>query len=200
MRFEHIALIAGAAIGIGATLVGFTVVAPRLTADRGNETGVAAIGGPFTLTGEDGRKVTQADLLGKPTAMFFGFTSCPEVCPTTLHELSGLIRKLGPAADRLNFVFVSVDWERDGPAELASYISAFDERIQGLSGTQAEIEAVARAYKVYYARIPVEGGYTIDHTASVFLMDRDGKFAGTLSYGEAPDTMLAKLQRLAQDA
>lgn len=202
MRRGPLELAGGMAAVIGATLVGFTLLAdPWPASDVGRTMGATAIGGPFMLTGEDGRQVTQADLLGRPTVLFFGFTSCPEVCPTTLYELSGLIGKLGPEADSLNFVFVSVDWERDGPAELANYTSAFDDRILGLSGTEAQIDAVTKAYKVYYARIPTEGGgYTIDHTASVFLMDRDGRFVGTLSYGEPPDTKLAKLQRLAQNA
>lgn len=101
----------------------------------------------------------------------------------------------------MNFAFVSVDWERDGPKELASYTSAFDSHIQGLSGTEAEIEAVTKAYRVYYKRVPVEGGdYTIDHTASVYLMDKDGRFVGTLAYGEARDTMLEKLKRLVAGA
>jgi protein SCO1/2 len=198
MRPRHIGLLAGGAFAIVLTLVGFTaLVNSRQTPASQIVTGVASIGGPFTLTRSDGRTVTERDFLDKPTAIFFGFTFCPEVCPTTLYELSGLIRDLGPEADRMNFAFVSVDWERDGPKELASYTSAFDSRIQGLSGTEAEIEAVTRAYRVYYKRVPVEGGdYTIDHTASVYLMDKGGQFVGTLAYGEARDTMMEKLKRL----
>jgi protein SCO1/2 len=165
MRPRHIGLLAGGAFAIVLTLVGFTaLVNSRQTPASQIVTGVASIGGPFTLTRSDGRTVTERDFLDKPTAIFFGFTFCPEVCPTTLYELSGLIRDLGPEADRMNFAFVSVDWERDGPEELASYTSAFDSRIQGLSGTEAEIEAVTRAYRVYYKRVPVEGGETTPST------------------------------------
>ncbi len=190
--------------GIFAVVLAIVAVA---TIDRaplggpGQGSGTAAIGGPFTLTDENGAKVTEADFLGKPTAIFFGFTFCPDVCPTTLFELSGLIDKLGPEADKLNYAFVSVDWERDGPEELASYISSFDDRIRGLSGTEDEIETVTKAYRVYYKKVPTDDGeYTIDHTASVYLMDKDGRFVGTLAYGEAQDSMLEKLKRLIQGA
>ncbi|MCX5567897.1 SCO family protein [Kaistia nematophila] len=203
MRPRHIGLLVGGAFAIVLTLVGFTaLVKSRQSTPAGQVvTGVASIGGPFTLTRSDGKAVTERDFLGKPTAIFFGFTFCPEVCPTTLYELSGLIKELGPEAEKMNFVFVSVDWGRDGPKEMASYLSAFDGRIQGLSGTEAEIETVTKAYRVYYKRVPVEGGdYTIDHTASVYLMDGKGQFIGTLAYGEARDTMLEKLKRLVAGA
>jgi protein SCO1/2 len=203
MRPRHIGLLAGGAAAIVLTLVGFTALVNSRQASPAGQivTGVASIGGPFALTRGDGKAVTEKDFLGKPTAIFFGFTFCPEVCPTTLYELSGRIKELGPAADKMNFAFVSVDWERDGPKELASYTSAFDSHIQGLSGTEAEIETVTKAYRVYYKRVPVDGGdYTIDHTASVYLMDKDGQFVGTLAYGEARDTMLEKLKRLVAGA
>ncbi|WP_018183152.1 SCO family protein [Kaistia granuli] len=207
MRPRHIGLIAGGVFAIVLTLVGFTALVNSRQAATGlsgagqSGTGVASIGGPFELTRGDGKQVTEADFLGKPTAIFFGFTFCPEVCPTTLYELSGLIKELGPKAEKMNFAFVSVDWGRDGPKELASYTSAFDSHIQGLSGNEAEINAVTKAYRVYYKRVPVEGGnYTIDHTASVYLMDKDGQFVGTLAYGEARDTMLEKLKRLVAGA
>ncbi|MCX5581648.1 SCO family protein [Kaistia terrae] len=203
MRPRQIGLLAGGLFAVAITLVGFTALvnsrqaAPGRSGTAQSGTGGASIGGPFTLTRGDGKQVTQTDFLGKPTAIFFGFTFCPEVCPTTLYELSGLIKELGPEAEKVNFAFVSVDWGRDGPKELASYTSAFDSHIQGLSGTEAEIETVTRAYRVYYKRIPVDGGdYTIDHTASVYLMDKDGNFVGTLAYGEARNTMLEKLKRL----
>jgi len=198
MRPRTIGLLAGGILAIAVSFAGFTALVNTRQAPTGqNGTRVAAIGGPFQLTRSDGRRVTEADFRGKPTAIFFGFTFCPEVCPTTLYELSGLIKDLGPDADKMNFAFVSVDWGRDGPKELASYTSAFDSRIQGLSGTEAEIETVTKAYRVYYKRVPVEGGdYTIDHTASVYLMDKDGQFVGTLAYGEARSTMLEKLKRL----
>lgn len=155
------------------------------------------IGGPYVLTDENGNRFTDADALGKPTVIFFGFTFCPDVCPTTLYELSVLLGQLGPDADRLNVLFVSVDWERDGPEEVAAYTSVFDPRIVGLAGTGEEIAAATSGYRVHYEKIPLEnGGYTIDHTASVYLMDRNGRFVGTLAYGEDMAVRLQKLQML----
>ncbi|MFC3228200.1 SCO family protein [Marinibaculum pumilum] len=200
MPSRRTALLAAAILAIAAALGAYVLIATGSgrNSPAASATGIAAIGGPFTLTGTDGRTVTEADLRGKPTVIFFGFTFCPDVCPTTLAELSGLIEALGDTADRLNFVFVSVDWERDRPATMASYLSAFDPRIRGLTGTQTEIAQVAKAYRVFYERVPTDnGGYTIDHTASVFLMDAEGRFTGTLAYGEDPAVMLQKLRRLA---
>lgn len=160
--------------------------------------GIAEVGGPFQLLDTMGKPVTEQDLLGKPTVLFFGFTFCPEVCPTTLHELSGLMKELGPDADALNVVFVSVDPERDTPDQLREYLSLFDPRIRGFTGTEDQVERIAKAYRVYYQRVPLEGGgYTMDHTASVYLMNPEGRFTGTIAYGEAHDTALAKLTRLA---
>ncbi|MIL09465.1 SCO family protein, partial [Salmonella enterica subsp. enterica] len=159
--------------------------------------GVATVGGPFTLTGVDGQAVTEKDLLGKPSAIFFGFTYCPEVCPTTLSELSALADQLGSDADELNLVFISVDAERDGPEEMKQYLTAFDSRIIGLTGTPEQIDAAAKAFKIYYTKVPLDDGdYTMDHTASVILMDAYGKFFGTMAYEEAMSVMLAKLKRL----
>ncbi|WP_224405437.1 SCO family protein [Afifella sp. IM 167] len=199
LRVIGIAAALGVAIG-AAGAVGFALLQPGAPEGLRQQMGIADIGGPFTLTDEDGKTVTEADLLGKPTVVYFGFTYCPDVCPTTLYELTGLIERLGTEADKLNFVFVSVDWERDKPADLKRYTSAFDARIRGLSGTEEQIEQVAKAYKIYYRRVPTDDGYTIDHTASVFLMDKDGKFVGTLAYGEDADTMLKKLENLADKA
>lgn len=143
------------------------------------------------------RTVTEKDLLGKPSVIFFGFTYCPDVCPTTLFELTALAEQLGPDADRINLVFISVDAERDGPTEMKQYLEAFDDRIIGLTGTDEQIDAAAKAYKIYYSKVPLErGDYTMDHTASVILMDADGRFFGTIDYEEDSAMQLAKLKRL----
>jgi protein SCO1/2 len=158
------------------------------------------IGGPFALTDHRGRAVTEADFRGKPVAVFFGFTYCPDVCPTTLGEMTGLIEALGPAADRLHWLFVSVDAERDTPGAMAAYLEAFDPRILGLSGTEAQVADAARAFRVYYRRVPLEGGgYTMDHSASVFLLDAAGRFAGTVDYKESEAVALEKLRLLVGD-
>ena len=156
-----------------------------------------SLGAPFRLTSDEGRSISDTDLRGKPTALFFGFTFCPEVCPTTLAELAGLMGELGPDAERLNVVFVSVDPERDTPEVLHTYVSAFDERIRGITGEPDSVRAMAKSYGIYFKRVPTEdGGYTMDHTASVLLLDAAGGFVGTIAYEEGHDTALAKLRRL----
>ncbi len=140
----------------------------------------SAIGGPFQLVYQDGRKVTQDDFKGQPALVFFGYTHCPDVCPTTLFELSEILRKLGPAA-KVRGVFVTVDPERDTPELMKTYLSSFDPRIGGLSGDRASIDAMLKTYRVYSKKIPGEGeGYTMDHSAIVYLMDRQMRFVNAL--------------------
>ena len=168
---------------------------------RGEAPGTAgdatAIGGPFTLVDTDGQPVTEKTLAGRPYAMFFGFTHCPDVCPTTLSEISVLLDDLGEESGKLDVYFVSVDPERDDPETLRSYLSSFSGRIEGLTGTDAEVGAMADAYRVYRRKVPTEDGdYTMDHSAGVYLFGADGSFRGTISYGEGHDDALAKLKRL----
>lgn len=156
-----------------------------------------AIGGPFRLTDHRGRTVTEQDFRGRPLAIFFGFTSCPDVCPTTLNEMTGFIEAMGADADRLHWLFVSVDSERDTPQSMANYLEAFDRRITGLSGTEPQIAEAARSFRVYYQRVPLEGGsYTMDHSASIFLLDAEGRFAGTIDYKESEQVAMEKLRLL----
>ncbi len=159
----------------------------------------SAYGGPFAMTDTNGRAVSQADLLGRPTVLYFGYTYCPEVCPTTLLMLTTAMKQMGPDADALDVVFVSVDPGRDTPEEMKLYLSSFDPRIRGFTGTEAEVATIAKDYHVYYKREPGEGGnaYTMDHSATVFLLDRASRLAGTIDYGEAPQNALAKLTALA---
>jgi protein SCO1 len=156
----------------------------------------AAIGGPFELTTHDGKRLSSTELKGTPFALFFGFTHCPDVCPTTMLELSNAIKALGPDADRMRFFFVSVDTERDTPEQLKVYLSNFDARITGLVGTPAEIAAVAKAYRAIYEKVPTKDGFTYNHTALVYLMGPDGRLAGTINYQESVDAQLKKLRRL----
>jgi len=138
---------------------------------------IAAIGGPFTLTDQNGRTVTDQDFKGRPFLVFFGFTHCPDVCPTTLFEVSEILRTLGPDADRVRAVFITVDPERDTPEVMKDYLSSFDSRLSGLTGDPAAVAAVAKAYRVYFKKVPLDqGGYTMDHTAIVYLMDKNGRF------------------------
>jgi protein SCO1 len=164
--------------------------APRTSTD-------VPLGGPFTLVDTEGNAVTERVLAGRAHAIFFGFTTCPDVCPTTLAEMSVMLSELGPDAENLDVYFITVDPARDDPARLKSYLSAFGDRIAGLTGSEEQVAAVTSAYKVYHQKVPTEGGdYTMDHTASVFLFDDAGQFRGTISYGEQHDDALAKLKRL----
>ena len=159
---------------------------------------VASIGGPFTLTdAAAGKTVTEADFKGTPNAFFFGFTFCPDVCPTTLAEAQGWIEELGADADKIDFAFISVDPERDTPEVMRDYVAAFDQRIRPLTGTRAQVDEIVKAYRVYAKRVDLDDGdYTMDHSASVFLMDADNRFVGTIAYGEAHGNAMAKLRRL----
>lgn len=158
---------------------------------------VAEIGGSFRLTSHKAATVTDRDFKGKPFAVFFGFTHCPEVCPTTLFELSELLKELGPEANKITPVFITVDPERDTKEVLSEYLQAFDPRIIGLTGTEAEVDAAARAYKAYRRKVPSgENNYTMDHTAIVYLMNREGRMANSLDGHKPRETRLRKLQRL----
>lgn len=159
-------------------------------------TGVPAVGGPFSLVNHRGERVTQDTFKGKPTVYFFGFTHCPEVCPTTLFEMTQHLKDLGPDADRLNVVFVTVDPERDTPELLKTYIESFDPRIVALTGTPEEVTAAAKAFRVAYRKVPTEGGnYTMEHSASVIVTDAQGGFVSLIDYHEDKATALAKLKR-----
>lgn len=152
----------------------------------------------FSLVDQRGRPVTEKDVLGKPALIFFGFTFCPEVCPTTLADISNWMNAIGPQADRLRVFFVTVDPERDTPDVMANYISPFDRRIVGLTGTPDQIAAIAQPLGVYYARVKTDdGNYTMDHTSSIFLIDGEGRFRGTIAYQENRETALAKINMLA---
>jgi protein SCO1 len=154
------------------------------------------IGGPFRLTTHEGKTFTDENLKGKPFAVFFGFTHCPEVCPTTLYDLTQDLQALGRDAEKLNVAFITVDPAQDTSELMKTYLSSFDPRIVGLTGTEEEIAAAAKAYKVYYRKVPTESGYTMDHTATIFLMDSKGDFFGTSNFQEAQDIRRGKLKQL----
>lgn len=154
-------------------------------------------GGPFTLQASDGAAVTDKTLAGKPFAIFFGFTRCPEVCPTTLARMASLREQLGADGMKFDIVFVSVDPEHDKPADIGSYVSLFKTPIRGLTGTAEQLAKIQKGYGVYVRKVPIEGGdYTIDHTAAIFLMDTRGKFVTTIDYHENDKVALEKLRRL----
>lgn len=157
----------------------------------------ASFGGPFTLTATDGKPFASSKLNGKPAAIFFGFTHCPDVCPTTLARLTKLRRQLGKGDDSYSIVFISVDPERDTPAELGSYLKLFDTPVVGLTGSQAQLDQVKKQYGIYSRKVAQPGGsYSVDHTATVILLDRNGQFVATLSPDEGDQVALEKLQRI----
>jgi protein SCO1 len=157
------------------------------------------IGGPFRLTSHEGKTFTDEDLKGKPFAVFFGFTHCPEVCPTTLYDLTQDLAALGKDADKMRVAFITVDPAQDTPELMKTYLGSFDPRIVGLTGTEEEIAAVAKAYKIYYRKVPTESGYTMDHTATILLMDSRGEFYGTSNFQESQEVRREKLRNLVRN-
>ncbi len=196
MRARHwIVMVTAGVAGFAVVALAIAlVVAPQQTE---RTTGIAAIGGPFTLVDDTGATVTEKTLAGKPYAIYFGYTYCPEVCPTTLFDLSRWIKELGPDADKLNYVFVTIDPERDTPKLMRAYLSSFDKRIRGFTGTPEQIATIAKEYRVYYRKIPTsDGSYLMDHSAMIYLMDARGKFDTIIAYQEKDTTALAKLRKL----
>ena len=156
----------------------------------------STVGGPFRLTDQDGKPISDDNFRGRPFLVFFGFTHCPDICPTTLFEVSEVMRKLGPDADKTAALFVTVDPERDTPGKLKDYLSSFDPHLVGLTGDPAAIAAVAKAYRVYSKKVPLDqGGYTMDHTAIVYLMDKSGRFVSPFSLKRTTDAAAADLRR-----
>jgi protein SCO1 len=185
-----------------ATIAGFTgmvlciaFLAP--STGPGKDTRTGAIGGPFALVDDTGAPVTESALAGKPYTIYFGYTYCPEVCPTTLLDLSRWIKELGIAADKLDYVFVTVDPERDTPQLMHAYLSSFDKRIRGFTGTPEQIAKIARQYRVYYKKIATkDGGHVMDHSSIIYLMGPDGKFVSMIAYQENNASAVVKLRNL----
>ncbi len=156
----------------------------------------SAFGGPFSMVDQNGRTVTDQSLRGKPYAIFFGYTRCPDVCPTALNRLAALRKRLGPDGGKFDILFVSVDRERDSAKDIGNYLTLFGTPMIGLSGTEAQLAQIVKVFHVYYEKVPVEGGdYSIDHSASVFLMDRAGRFVTTIDHQEDQSVALEKLKR-----
>ncbi len=192
--------IAGAALGLAAAIALLPDVRERLLPSVGQRvTGKALIGGAFTLTDNTGKRVTDQDFHGKYTLVFFGFTSCPDICPAGLQLIAGALQKLGTKAQLITPIFISVDPQRDTPEKLAAYVKNFDPRLVGLTGTPEEIAAVAKAYKVYYAKVPSKerpDDYTMDHTSIIYVMDPKGEFVTHFTPSTSVDDMAAKLDKI----
>ena len=156
----------------------------------------SAIGGPFKLTDQSGKTVSDADMKGRPFLVFFGYTHCPDVCPTTLFEVAEVLRALGPDSGGASMLFITVDPERDTPAAIKDYLSSFGPLMRGATGDAAAIAAVEKAYRVYAKKVPTDNGeYSIDHTALVYLMDKQGRFVAPFSLKRRPEDAAADLRR-----
>jgi protein SCO1 len=164
------------------------------TRERPGARAPAAIGGAFVLETGGGHKISDRDLLGAPFLVFFGYTHCPDVCPTTLSQLAEILRALGPDA-KIKALFITVDPERDTPQLMQDYVASFDPRIIGLSGDRAAIDKVMAAYRVYARKAPdKDGGYSMDHSALVYLMGGDGQFLHAFNIERPPEQAAAELR------
>ena len=189
-RFRLAAVAAMLVLTLGA------VLAIALSLRSGGEVGGGArIGGPFTLTDVNGAPFQSARLAGRPHAIYFGYTHCPDVCPTALLDLTQALKTLGPSGEAVAIVFISVDPARDTPEVMKAYVETVNPAIVGLTGSEAEIAAVAKAFRVLYRAGPSDGGaYAVDHTALIYLYDRHGAFVSALASGDPQETMLARLR------
>jgi protein SCO1/2 len=171
--------------------------APKASFQNTDVTGLDYAKG-FALTDQTGKPRTLADFKGKVVVVFFGYTQCPDVCPTTMAEMASVMQKLGPQADQVQVLFVTLDPERDTQELLAGYVPAFDKRFIGLRGTPQETAKVAKDFKVFYAKVPGTdpGSYTIDHTAGSYVFDRDGKLRLFIRHGGGADPIVHDIRQL----
>jgi protein SCO1 len=157
----------------------------------------SAIGGSFRLVDQNGKRVTDADLRGKWSLVYFGYTHCPDACPTALNDIAIALDELGPKRDAVRPVFITVDPERDTPEVLKSYVTSFDAPILALSGTPEEVAQAAKAYRVYYAKHPEAGGdYSMDHSSVIYVMDPEGRFTASFTHQSTPEEIAERLKKL----
>jgi protein SCO1/2 len=187
------------ALILSAFLLGLVVFFGAIFLVTGRQYGTptaSAIGGSFSLTDQDGKAVTDADFKGKPFLVFFGFTHCPDVCPTALFDMSEVLKALGKDADKTQALFITVDPERDTPQVMKDYLSSFDPHLRALTGTVEQITAVEKAYRVYAKKVPgKDGDYTMDHTALIYLMDKQGRFVAPFNLKRPPKDSAADLRK-----
>jgi protein SCO1/2 len=192
-RTSHILLVFSAFL---AGLVIFLGVILFTTHYQRTGLGPSAIGGPFKLIDENGKPITDQDMKGRPFLVFFGYRHCPDICPTTLFEMSEVMRALGNDADRIGALFITVDPARDTPEGMKDYLSSFDPHLRGATGDPKAIDAVEKAYRVYAKKVPTDNGdYSMDHTALVYLMDKQGRFVAPFKLNRKPEDAAADLRR-----
>lgn len=193
-------ILAGFAVGAVAALAVFPEALQRLLPASGlRSVGQATVGGPFQLVDQDGKRVTEQDFRGKFMLVYFGFIYCPDVCPTALQVMAAALDKLGAKAERITPVLITVDPERDTPTQLALYVKSFHPRLVGLTGSPQEVEAAAKAYRVYFKKAPdpkSTAGYTMDHSSIVYVMGPDGQYRTHFTHTTNPDVMADRLVRL----
>jgi protein SCO1 len=193
MRFTKI--IAGSATGAALVAIG---IAFGQFIRHSSELDYAHVGGPFEVVDQDDHTVNDKTFLGRPSVILFGYTSCPDVCPTRLMDVSNWLKALGTLADKLNVMFISIDPERDTPTHLREFLSSFDPRIRGLTGTTKQIAAVAKEFRVYYKRVEEsDGSYSMDHSGAIYLMDKAGSFVAPLSFQTEDAVAIERLGSLA---
>src|SRR5262249_23709331 len=195
-RFVLAAVLLGGLVILGAGVL--LALAQRDTPRGAAGTLLAsAIGGSFRLVDQDGNMVTDADLKGKWSLVYFGFTHCPDACPTALNDIAIALDQLGPKREAVRAVFITVDPERDTPAALKAYVTAFDAPILALTGTPDEIAQAAKGYRVYYAKHPEAGGdYSMDHSSVIYVMDPQGRFTASFTHESAPEQIAERLKKL----
>jgi protein SCO1/2 len=193
-RASHVLLVMTAFLGGLLLFLGIILYATGQLGPGGPSP--SAIGGPFKLIDQDGKPVTDADLKGKPHLVFFGYTHCPDVCPTTMFDISEVFRSMGPDADRAAALFVTVDPERDTPAVLKDYLSAFDPHLRAATGPAEALASVEKEYRVYSRKVPTSNGdYSMDHSAVVYLMDKSGRFVAPFNLKRTPEAAAADLKK-----
>lgn len=189
-RLSLLLVLAACLVAIGALVVVAVDLKPQTASQQ------VAVGGPFSLTDQDGKPITDVDMKGHPFIVFFGFTHCPDVCPTTLYNLSQALNGLGDDAKEIPALFVTVDPERDTAEVMKRYVSNFNPDIRGVTGDPAAIQAMVKAYRGYAKKVPTEDGdYTMDHTAVVYLMDADGKFIAPLNLQQPTADVVKELRQ-----
>ncbi|MHC2088667.1 SCO family protein [Methylobacterium sp. CM6244] len=177
-------------------LVALGVAATVMLVPKAGQVATSSVGGPFTLTDQNGRRVTERDFAGATHLVFFGFTHCPDVCPTTLQQIGDVLQALGPKGKDTKALFIAVDPERDTPEALKTYLASFDPRIVGLTGSQEEVNAAVKAYRAYVRKVPTKGDdYTMEHTALVYIMDGRNRFVNALNLTKPADQTAAELAK-----
>jgi protein SCO1 len=199
MRRLVLVLIAGFLIGslLGAVIL---ILTSAPTGPRVESSGKALVGGPFTLVDQTGKTVTERDFRGKYMLVFFGFTHCPDICPTELQVMAASLDELGPKAEKIVPIFITLDPERDTPEVVADYVKNFDPRFVGLTGSPEAVAAAAKAYRVAYSKVKPEGStddqnYSVDHSALIYLMGPDGKYVTHFTFGTPAPKMAATLRK-----